>query len=284
MQESLISAFRKHRRRVGRLKTQVSEGREVIHFDQLHDVMDFWGFARHNLRNCGGIRVRGQTRNHKGMVPYLFRGAQSDHEVSERYKVYRRLVVETKRAFPNMKRFQTEIGPLLQHYGIKTPWLDVLESIYPAIWFATRKPANSKKSRPSTEEYGWLYFIAAQVDSQELEFSDLRADHSSLSLRLHCQHGAAVSRKGEGARSGFSWTLSNADLNPFVVATVRFPNNERWNLSGRLFEQCELFPSARRDHTYGQLVSHRFAALLASIDEPRCLGEIDRFGAVSGRS
>jgi hypothetical protein len=223
------------------------------------------------------------------MVPSLLRRTSppSDTAVERFLDRYRRAfnVDKTPR-----QRLSTE--PLLQHYGIETRWLDVVDSLQHALFFATHELCDSpqvpgrKTYAPSLREYGFVYLLdvghARPVTRQRERvvgywktstnclLADLRALKPSNALRPHAQHGLLVR------------SINSADLWSHLVARVAVPANEarRWTAAPSL-ERDALFPPPIWDLIYGTLTSTKMADLLQ--DEARRgrpWGDILRFDFV----
>jgi len=81
----------------------------------------------------GWVYCRGQCSHHKSMLPSLFRGENKKHPVTTLLKAQKSLMDQIRINFP-VKRLQNENLPaLLQHYGINTSWLDLVDNLYKAI-------------------------------------------------------------------------------------------------------------------------------------------------------
>lgn len=164
--------------------------------------------------------------------------------------------------------------PVLQHYGIDTRWLDAVDSVPHALFFATHKPIEVAPGQwtyiPSTEEYGYVFLIElGKLTSVQrakkfvagysrgalaLDVADLRALKPSIALRPHAQHGLLIRD-----RSG------DPDLWNRLVARIAVPATiaRRW-ISAVALEPQELFPDPKWDRVYDQLLSDTMKALLAS--------------------
>src|SRR5262249_23188993 len=92
------------------------------------------------IRTLGsGTRVllRGQTVNYPGMRPGLFR-PPTDTIAADRLEEAEIHFEESVRRRINIGRFlRPNLAALLQHYGYRTRWLDVVDNLATAIWFAT---------------------------------------------------------------------------------------------------------------------------------------------------
>ena len=148
-------------------------------------------------------------------------------------------------------RFEREdVGPLLQHYGIRTNWLDLVDNIFTAIWFASYDNQN---------EWGYIkFFTDKNQNSEELAVYDLRERHSSLSLRLHCQHGLSATRNIP------AWTPENIDLSDFMIAIVRIPVKTINAINGIINKQY-MFPDEITDNTLKYFKKNKFAKNVGKI-------------------
>ena len=108
-----------------------------------HVLTQLIGYAKFFFRKDGVVLFRGQTKNHKSMIPSLFRESPSLSSVGHKQEIldnYIKRMIDN-RAF--LKRTESiAYEALLQHYGIKTRWLDLVDNIWIALWFATHE-ANS---------------------------------------------------------------------------------------------------------------------------------------------
>ena len=200
------------------------------------------------------------------MVPGLFRS-------SHKAPAAQLLALETTfasrvaDAFPDNARFRRpDLPALLQHYGFRTSWLDVVDNLWTAVWFATHSmsQADGRVLATCENRSGWLYFLAVSDDCTAL---DLRESHHALSLRPHAQAGWSM--KGP--------EQSVAELDDFVIATVEFPVDERWRLKGYLSSEEFFFPPQRLDDTLKRLYSHDVDRIAADVEgEKNLTGALGR--------
>jgi len=209
------------------------------------------------------VFFRGQTKNYD-LIPSLFRDYEgivtNNARIDLRLKAYEELVENTSSLY-KASRFRNEnLNPILQHYGIRTPWIDLVDNIFVAIWFATNKfvvdDNGLAKFDLSNEEFGWIYYFQVTDD---IKYYDLREHHSSLSLRIHSQHGISATRKNN------CWDMINRNLNSYVCAIVKFPITKDWLLHGRIFDTAFMFPNEKFDNTYKYLKMKKFYDLLQRI-------------------
>ena len=214
--------------------------------------------------NSAKVFYRGQNEDYE-IIPSIFRkiNAKIKKKLSLRINAYNELKEDIPKKFDQYRFYLEGIDPILQHYGIRTPWIDLVDNLFVALWFASHEPIEKKegiKYSLSKNEYGWLYFLTTRLGDSKLIYEDLREKHSSLSLRLHTQHGISAKRDIT------EWTLNDISLEDFVIARVKFKIDENW-FKGNLFSQSYLFPNEKLDNTYKLLKSGKFSLLLEEINK-----------------
>lgn len=118
-----------------------------------------------------------------------------------------------------------------------------------ALWFAK---FNSK------DKYSYIKFFIDQSGESRLKLSDLRENHSSLSLRLHCQHGISVTKDIK------VWSSTNIDFSEHLVAIAKISNNT-FQLAGNIFSEEYMFPKPQLDNTLKLLSQDKFKNKLEEI-------------------
>jgi hypothetical protein len=256
-------------------------GEEFLHLDHPVALARFIAFAKYRAQKVHQVEVylRGQVANYSGMVPSLFRGDSQERQ--QRVDAYGAMLAAVQRLFGQGRFRRSNVGALLQHYGLNTPWIDLVDNIYTAVWFATHRyimlnPREGYYAK-SDESHGWLYLIAAspQMYGGTLHSIDLRKHHSSMNVRLHAQHGLSAAAQEDGAE------MKEFDYRSSVVARVRIPNNTRFVLTGRLASPSFLFPPIDIDESYRILLDDRLDQALADVETTfnladRTLGRVVR--------
>jgi hypothetical protein len=225
-------------------------------------------FASH-VRQAAGRRwpdspvlLRGQTANYPGMMPGLFRGGGVRKDLLEAEQQFERHVRD-KIPLKRLKR--ADLGALLQHYGYATSWLDVVDNLWVAAWFASHRllPVTRGHRRPEFQEgkTGWIYFLCPGAASPAGTCIDIRAAHHGLSIRPMTQHAWSI--------RGRSHSLD--DLNRYVIATAEFPVAEPWRLESYLGSAAFLFPPADLDDTLRKLDKHGADEIARGVESDRTL-------------
>ena len=210
---------------------------------------------------CSGktrrVFLRGSTINHQHFIPSLFRdvhGKQcNDDELAKRWSAYKD-VLEKLRALDGNRWDRCNLGAVLQHYGIRTPWLDVVDNLYTAIWFAVHDFETRGTLRvavPSEQDWGWISIYVGGCPNQPgtLIAQDIVGEQSSRHFRPHAQQGWSLAMQDDRA-SGPSRAQDFVD---YRIAQICFPNSKRWKLRGHMFSTRFLFPAPEYDDSLKQL-------------------------------
>lgn len=202
----------------------------------------------------GRVFVRGQASHHNAMLPSVFRRAAADTACLRSAETE---FVAKVRERIKVRRFQAaNTAALLQHYGFRTTWLDAVDNLFVAYWFAEHElSANAEgflKICKSGESWGWLFLLHPPIMARVV---DLRTEHHPLSARPHVQHGVSLTDQPD----------ADPDLREWVVATVRTPVAD--STGGTLFTASCLFPPGSGDHTLRLLLKHKVNELAAAVEQ-----------------
>lgn len=159
--------------------------------------------------------------------------------------------------------------PLLQHYGLQTRWLDVVDNVWIALWFAChklevdrhRRFAHHVRRSVAQEPNGFSYIpvlsagavertkVAGVFRSSRARLADLRYAVPSVYLRPHAQHGLLL--------ADHSWDANrDPDLLRLELVTLRIHLRDAldWLGAGRMLSPYVLFPPPTRDEGFGRLL------------------------------
>jgi len=247
-----------------KIKYNKNSPRPYLFVEEPFIIASFAGYLKYrsNKQNqSNSIFFRGENNDYSDIVPSLFRGKDLSQEVIDsRITAYNKLKTWVPTEFPS-SRFRENLTNIFQHYGIKTPSIDLVDNIFIAIWFALY----GNKSK-----YGWVSFI----DTSALKISDLRNSHSSLSLRLHTQHGLIGEKKIK------KWSPSNISYKQYEVGRIKFPNDQNL-LTGRFFSEDYIFPAKSLDNTFKMLKNkkHGLSSKISELEKKYSLTKGD-LGAI----
>lgn len=167
--------------------------------------------------------------------------------------------------------FRATIEPLLQHYGLRTRWLDVVDNVWVALWFACHgqqgKGRHAFHLRRSVAREGHSAFAYVAVLNmgivaaapkvpgywvgESTRVVDLRQAVPSQYLRPHAQHGLLVAPATLASHQ-------NGSLASQVVAylEIRLVDAIEWLGTGAMTSPYVLFPPAAQDEGYRRLLDH----------------------------
>ena len=275
---------------------------DVLRIDSLPRLIQGVGYLKHRTYP-GNTYLRGQRSLYNGTIePTLFRGnrdfsslgrkinklieetsdwqcGHSDHNTTVCSEILAHARRSTRGLFKaGVPRYATE--PLLQHYGIRTRWIDVVDNLWVALWFACHKFVRTKEHihvvrrniSDGDDEYVYVITVAVPWGATErrpgfyshdngVHVIDLRKAVPSFYLRPHAQHGLLVKPRSSGSDLQFG-----ALQIPLVQAL-------EWLGSSVLLSPFGLYPPASVDTGY-----RNFLDYIKDIDVPRALGYVDVIG------
>jgi len=212
-------------------------------------------------RPSARVYCRGQDRHFDYMRPGLFRPPNDRYPPQCLLAAERDFAAELAIGSAAQRFRRPHLPALLQHYGIRTSWLDVVDNLYVAIWFATHIKRGDAWIDKRSGDCGWLYFISTANSTSCLTVMDFRDSHHHLSTRPHSQHGVSVTR------SDNKWSDTRLGFEEFVVATVRLRCSCKWRLYGFMASKEFLFPNETEDNTLRLLRRPRSSSLLHKIEK-----------------
>lgn len=234
---------------------------KIYTISSIYDLVQYIGYAKYKYRK-NEIFLRGQTDFYKGnLIPSLYRGDKNITSLSTKYNKRMNKLVDSSAFFRNYNRITLE--PLLQHYGIKTTSIDVVDNIWVALWFATHEAQCCKvKSHDfvyyhdSTQLYSYIFLVASDAkvaskinginEGNDTTIIDLRRVVPSFFLRPHAQHAYMIKKKDNN-----QW-----DFSDLIVGIVKISTRIglEWIGSNQLLTVNSLFPNACFDSGYAKLL------------------------------
>lgn len=223
----------------------------VFDVSTIHGLNQLIGNAKFNNRFYGNVLYRGQCKMYKTLIPSLFRSCKYvDKKAGELNKLLHTIEYETGLA-NEMKialgiESDLKVEGILQHYGVPTHFIDVVDNHWIALWmglyscekskriieyyhYAKRELPFGKHSIDTNNEQLYQYIILlAMPANDEIKHEegitingdfvtvDLRNALPSTFLRPHAQHGLVVRKKGADGNQ-----VSFYDLSSQVVGLIR---------------------------------------------------------------
>lgn len=249
---------------------------DILHVRDPHALIQASGYLKFiRSTNDEFIFFRGQSQTYPTLSPTLFRGVDAtQHAQSIKVRdrnVFVKKIVSESPIFSTFKDFAHE--PLLQHYGLSTTWIDLVDNIWVALWFACHRAHSSGKNSqylhfekriPGTPGNEYAYIMLVAADSQpagvhglfkgpNTELVDLRVACPSIFLRPHAQHGVLFRMRGEGV-------VRPVDYRDQIRGTIRISLSDAlsWLGDAKTLGVHTLFPPPYYDHGYKILLDGKF--------------------------
>lgn len=231
----------------------------VFDFTSIHELVRYIGYAKHINDECR-IFLRGQSCLYGSMLPSLLRDRPNHLRAYNDFGKWARplkMKINPKNDLPNSTFY-----PLLQHYGFKTPYLDVVDNIWTALWFSLHTAScvvagqhEHVDYKINSAPYSYLLLLASDAikeispgiyEGNDSELIDLRKALPSIYLRPHMQHAYAIKHRG----------TDDLDLMVNVVGIAKFSTalGLEWLGNGSSLSTKALFPSAAQDIGYRGLL------------------------------
>lgn len=144
--------------------------------ETVHDLTQFIGFGKYKNNQVGNVYFRGQTSLYEGaMIPSLYRGKTRLDSITWKYNECINRVIKEKKIFNQYNRAVFE--PLIQHYGVKTPYIDLVDNVWVALWFALHE---AKTVPINSHEYVYYFKSKAEYAYIILMVSDAKEETKNL--------------------------------------------------------------------------------------------------------
>lgn len=239
-------------------------GIKILDVEESHALIMAAGYLKHNTLE--GIYFRGQSNYYNELRPALYRNIDTDAAKYSREERLNKKINEYRDACPAFSKFgDCAAEPLLQHYGLQTTWLDLVDNIWVALWFACHEAKSTRdghflhfqKRIPSeSNKYAYIYLVGADLErrrkdkpgywnGENTELVDLRIATPSYFLRPHAQHGLLFRCKGGSSGRPLNYAKQ-------IRGIVRIPLEKAfdWLGNGHTVGVHSLFPPAYYDNGY----------------------------------
>lgn len=253
----------------------------------VHALNQLIGYAKFINRSYGDVYYRGESKLHDALRPSIFRGRSTTSAVEGLNKLIKTIANDTKMQHQlkldtsdSFSTFNT-IEALIQHYGVKTRYLDVVDNHWVALWMGLYKnetvkqiynychyvkrtipiiDAINQQKILDEDLYQYILLIAVPGHSERINNGiyvsdriielDLRQALPSIFLRPHAQHGLVIRKKQYN-------TANETDMADHVIGIIkiRIDCAQEWLGEGKLLTQENLFPAPSYDFGYDMLLS-----------------------------
>jgi hypothetical protein len=251
----------------------------VLEVSSTHALTRAAGYLKYLSKYNEFVLFRGQSQLYPSMRPVLHRGITTTSSLKNRDNIFSEYLKECRKAdaFVTATPEHAQEG-ILQHYGIATKWLDLVDNIWVALWFACHTASSheenkkylhfSKRERPypppshpDAREFAYIIAMRSGVvtsdescpglyTGREASVLDLRIAAPSMYLRPHAQHGVVMRKRSYN-------DYASSDMEPLVVGIIRIELGLAlsWMGGGDLLSVHNLFPPPIYDHGYNVLLS-----------------------------
>ena len=245
------------------------------------------GHAKFNNKEYGEVLYRGETTLHNGLIPSLFRGCRGTTKWDQIFTLVNKILRSDEIRFAmnagvDLKLGRHKVEGMLQHYGIQTRFIDLVDNHWVALWMGLHKCCETKKIEhyyhyerrtvpllelatgvPIEEEdlYQYILMLAlpksdsSTIDGIEQtdEFLkvDLRQALPSVFLRPHSQHGVVARKKVNPSKYANDYDMASQVIG---IIRLRIDHVNQWLGEGQLLSQANLFPSPMNDYGYDLLL------------------------------
>jgi hypothetical protein len=251
---------------------------KVFHIRKPHVLHQAAGYLKYNRAksNQKSVYFRGQSTIYRTIPPTLYRGITAPNARDKRDAEMQQLlkfIRQNKQIFRAVPNHVQE--PILQHYGLRTRWLDVVDNVWIALWFAChsghafgnhkqyihfekRVPRHSKPD----DQFAYIMLLesAATPDptlgpgcfkDKDSATIDLRVAAPSHFIRPHAQHGLVVKALDKNNRTPI-------DFSPLLAGVIRVDLADalEWLGSGDLLNVHSLFPPPPYDYGYQEILNN----------------------------
>jgi hypothetical protein len=253
-------------------------GYNVYHITKPHVLVQAAGYLKHVRAQSHNKSVyfRGQRSLYPTIPPTLYRGlttAKTRDKRDAEMQLLLKRIRQQKLIFRAVPDHVQE--PMLQHYGLKTRWLDVVDNVWIALWFAChsahafgshgqylhfekRVPRHLKPD----DRFAYILLLesAAMPDpklgpgcfkDKDSATIDLRVAAPSQFVRPHAQHGLVIKALDKDNRAPI-------DFSPLLAGIIRVDLADalEWLGAGDLLNVHALFPPPPYDFGYQEILNN----------------------------
>ena len=266
-------------------------GGKVLHINKFQTLIQALGYFKYTL--CRSAKVnykiffRGQENAYgKVYQPSLYRKCTQEGSLTKRDGVVKRQIALCRADCGWFGRLDDAVVEgVLQQYGMRTRWIDAVDNIWIALWFACHHAwswkdgdieylhysIRSPRLEGSGDHYAYIYVLGfnsgySRIDKKKsrrfvpgmswgegAEMLDLRYAIPSLFLRPHAQHGVLLRSFKYLPEGGMRY---NSDMSDLVQGIIRFNLSDglEWLGHGASLDVSSVFPPPVFDSGYGDLL------------------------------
>lgn len=261
----------------------------IYEVSNVHALNQLVGYAKFINQSYGDVYYRGECKLHDSLIPSLFRGRTNTSIAAQLNTLIKKVFTDN-----NMKKqlkldeadsvsSALKIEGVLQHYGIKTRFIDVVDNHWVALWMGLNQNKKYKQiyeynhyeqreiplidfidGKECTEEDLFQYILLLAVPGKCKRINngifvsdnyyeiDLRQALPSTYLRPHAQHGLVIKKRPHDGDQIEKYDMAT---NVVGIIKIRIDRAKQWIGTGELLTQDNLFPAPSFDNGYDILLS-----------------------------
>lgn len=242
----------------------------VFKITSYHTLVQYIGYAKYINRTIGNVYLRGQHNLYDTLIPSIFRNIANSGGFSNRNNHISQFVRDCAQRMKFIQDLDEIVRePILQHYGIGTRWIDLVDNLWIALWFGShtwhtkifeREYKNVIPRDDSEDQFLYLLLVCSDGINEDKDLPglyrgentftvDLRKAAPSIFLRPHAQHALLM-------RSKHLETVEHSDLANYIVGICKISVRDslKWIGINGLTSARSLFPPVNFDHGYGVLI------------------------------
>jgi FRG domain-containing protein len=272
-----------------------SVGYNVFHAKKPYVLVQAAGYLKHiraKSRNKS-VYFRGQSKLYPTIPPTLYRGIKSRPQAREKRDAQMNALLRAiRRDKLVLRAISNHVQePILQHYGLKTRWLDVVDNVWIALWFACYMAHSFGKHgeylhfekrivrhvKPD-ESFAYILLLESAATpnaklgpgcfkDDDSATIDLRIAAPSHFVRPHAQHGLVIKSLDKNGKAPLNFS-------PLLVGIIRVDLADalEWLGSGDMLNVHALFPPPPYDVGYQEILNN-------VTESSEILGAIHHIGA-----
>jgi hypothetical protein len=251
------------------------QGQIVFPVRDTHALVQAAGYLKHlrGSQNSELVYFRGESKLYQTLTPTAFRQISTHRAISNAINRINGSITHFSKPLKATGTYAHEA--LLQHYGLKTTWIDLVDNIWVALWFACHSAKSVgpcgeymhfERRIPRTDPTGKAYVLLVAADAvapekarpgfyagQNTELIDLRIAAPSVFVRPHAQHGLLMRKKGDTVQRPLEYSSQIRGILEIELADAL-----EWLGNSTALSTHSLFPPPSYDNGYGNLLTVGF--------------------------
>lgn len=240
-----------------------------------HTLIQAAGYLKHirGKDQSELVFCRGESKLYPTLPPTAFRGIATKRAESSAVQRINTAINQFSRPLASTTAYAHEA--LLQHYGLKTTWIDLVDNIWVALWFACHNACSVgpygeylhfERRIPRSDATGKAYILLVAADATapdttrpglyvgaNTELIDLRIAAPSVFVRPHAQHGLLMRMKGNHTRRPLEYSAQIRG-----VLEIDLSDALEWLGNSTALSTHSLFPPPAYDNGYNTLLQAGF--------------------------